>query len=63
MEWPNDADGGVFRSLQDDGFDFEKECSIDFNIDFDHWPLDEKPSRKSEVYIHSADLLTLMKRI
>lgn len=42
MEWPNDADGGVFRSLQDDGFDFEKECSIDFNIDFDHWPLDEK---------------------
>jgi len=39
MNWPNDADGDVFRRLQSTGFDFYKEVYIDFNIDFDHWPL------------------------
>ena len=37
MDWPNDADGDVFRRLQENGFDFGNEYTIDFNIDFDHW--------------------------
>ncbi|TVZ40863.1 regulator of ribonuclease activity B [Alteromonadaceae bacterium 2753L.S.0a.02] len=44
MTWPNDADGDVMRRLQNAGFDFSKKYKVDFNIDFDHWPLD-----KSEV--------------
>lgn len=36
--WPNDADGDVFRRLQEDGFDFSSEHIIDFNVDFAEWP-------------------------
>jgi hypothetical protein len=32
-EWPNDADGDVFRSLHHQGFDFSRSYLIDFNID------------------------------
>lgn len=39
MEWPNNADGDVFRRLKSSDFNFSKEYDIDFNIDFDHWPL------------------------
>ena len=39
--WLDDADGDVFRSLQADGFDFGKEYTIDFNIDFNHWPVSD----------------------
>ncbi len=39
MNWPNDADGDVFRRLQSNSFDFKIEVKIDFNINFDHWPL------------------------
>ena len=39
MSWPKDADGDVFRRLEDNGFDFEREYEIDFNIDFNSWPL------------------------
>lgn len=38
-DWPDDVNGNVFRSLSADGFDFDKECIIDINLDFDHWPL------------------------
>lgn len=38
MTWPNDADGNVFRSLEEDGFDFSKDHMVDFNIDFESWP-------------------------
>lgn len=38
MNWPNDADGDVLRSLQESGFDFSKPCLIDFNVDFEQWP-------------------------
>ena len=41
MNWPNDTDGDVFRSLEKSNFNFEKEYEIDINIDFDHWPLSE----------------------
>jgi hypothetical protein len=37
-EWPGDADGDAMRQLQDDGFDFNRDAEIDFNIDFDRLP-------------------------
>ena len=37
-DWPDDADGGVFRRLRDHGFDFSKPHSVDYNVDFDSWP-------------------------
>lgn len=33
MSWPTDADGDVFRSLQESGFDFSSVALIDFNVD------------------------------
>ncbi|TVZ41927.1 regulator of ribonuclease activity B [Alteromonadaceae bacterium 2753L.S.0a.02] len=42
MNWPNDSDGDVFRSLKSQGFDFTQEVEIDFIIDFYHWPLNKK---------------------
>ena len=41
MSWPNDVDGDVFRRMEENGFDFTIEYAIDFNIDFDSWPLDK----------------------
>ncbi len=41
-KWPDDADGDVFRRLDSSGFDFSKPYTIDFNIDFDHWPPSEQ---------------------
>ena len=38
MSWPNDADGDVLRRLEAVNFDFTKEYSVDFNVDFDSWP-------------------------
>jgi hypothetical protein len=38
MNWPNDADGEVLRSLENGGFDFRRRCLIDFNVDFEEWP-------------------------
>jgi regulator of RNase E activity RraB len=42
MNWPNDDDGDLFRLLAEQGFDFDKKVKVDFEIDFDHWPLTEK---------------------
>ena len=39
MSWPNDAGGDVLRGLEENNFNFENEVEIDFNIDFNHWPL------------------------
>jgi hypothetical protein len=38
MNWPDDADGDVFRRLMDHGFDFSKSHTVDYNVDFDSWP-------------------------
>lgn len=38
MQWPQDADGDVLRRMESKGFDFEKSCIIDFNVDFSAWP-------------------------
>ena len=45
MNWPNDADHDVLRRSVKDGFDFDKGVTIDFNIDFDHWPLADEERR------------------
>lgn len=37
-DWPDDADGDVFRSLAASGFDFEQSWSVDYNVDFVSWP-------------------------
>jgi hypothetical protein len=37
-DWPNDADGDVFRRLLAKGLDFSKSYVIDFNVDFSTWP-------------------------
>jgi hypothetical protein len=42
MNWPDDEDGDVLRMLDERGFDFNKEVKIDFEIDFDHWPLSKE---------------------
>ncbi|MBK8212191.1 MAG: ribonuclease E inhibitor RraB [Myxococcales bacterium] len=36
--WPNDADGDVFRRLVNAGFDFSRDWSVDYNVDFEVWP-------------------------
>lgn len=36
--WPGNVDGDVFRRMQRDGFDFTREHTIDFNVDFEDWP-------------------------
>ena len=41
MEFPNDADGDALKRMAQSGFDFTKESDVDFNIDFDHWPVSE----------------------
>lgn len=33
MSWPSDADGDVFRSLEESGFDFSSIALVDFNVD------------------------------
>jgi hypothetical protein len=42
MKWPEDADGDVLQRLEENNFDFDKETTIDFIIDFNHWPLTEE---------------------
>lgn len=37
-DWPDDADGGVFRRLASAGFEFGKSWSVDYNVDFGSWP-------------------------
>jgi hypothetical protein len=37
-DWPEDADGGVFRRLASDGFDFSRDWTVDYNVDFESWP-------------------------
>jgi len=37
-DWPDDADGGVFRNLAADNFDFSALHSVDYNVDFESWP-------------------------
>lgn len=58
--WPNDADGDVFRRMQESGFEFDKAVNIDFNVDFDAWPPSEEllsmlRSQFEHVRIYSPD--------
>ncbi len=38
MNWPDDADGGVFRKLQKLDFDFSVEHFVSFFLQFRQWP-------------------------
>ncbi|MGB0833406.1 MAG: ribonuclease E inhibitor RraB [Psychrobium sp.] len=38
MDWPNDADGDVLRSLNECGLDFDTQHDIEFIVDFASWP-------------------------
>ena len=37
-DWPDDADGDVFRRLYEHRFDFSRPYSVDYNVDFSNWP-------------------------
>lgn len=37
-QWPDDADGDVFRSLANEGFDFDARHRIDFILELELWP-------------------------
>ena len=53
MNWPNDADGDVFRRLEEKNFDFDSTVQVDFNIDFDHWPL----SKEEQEFVKGLQLV------
>jgi hypothetical protein len=37
-DWPDDADGGVFRRLAANGLDVSKSWRVDYIVDFEIWP-------------------------
>jgi len=57
MNWPNDADGDVFRNLDSAGFDFNIEHIIDFNIDFKSWPLSKNEVEVLNKFYPSHELI------
>jgi len=42
MLFPDNVDGAVLRRMREHGFDFSRPSTVDFNIDFDHWPLSDE---------------------
>jgi hypothetical protein len=38
LVWPRDADRDVLRRMESNGFNFNSETDIDFNIDLNDWP-------------------------
>jgi hypothetical protein len=70
MVWPDDADGEVLRRLADNGFDFERLASIDFNVDFDNWPPNDaalaaiaKTFQDARVSLEDGYLLVRLERL
>ncbi len=60
MNWPNDADGDVFRRLKESGFNFELEHDIEFLVDFESWPpaqevVDKLKNRYGNVELYSPE--------
>lgn len=53
-DWPDDADGDVFRRLRDKGFDFSKQYVVDFVVDFEDWPPNPEALRKVQREFPSA---------
>jgi hypothetical protein len=49
-EWPSGADGDVFRRLASRNFDFSRQYSIEFTVDFTKWP----PSRAALEALRAA---------
>jgi hypothetical protein len=42
VDWPRDADGDALRRMRERGFNFHEPCIVDFNVDFEAWPPEEK---------------------
>lgn len=57
MNWPNDADGDVFRNLESAGFYFNNEHIIDFNIDFKSWPLSQDAVKVLNRFYPSCEII------
>jgi hypothetical protein len=48
MSFPKDVDGDVLRLFEENGFNFEEVVEVDFNIDFNHWPLNNNEKEAIE---------------
>lgn len=57
MNFPDDVDGDVLRTLEENGFDFERVVDIDFIIDFDHWPLTEEENKSIKTLYPDCEFL------
>ena len=57
MNWPNDADGDVFRRLHKEGFDFSASSSVDFNVDFDEWPPSSKAIERLQSIVGNLEIV------
>lgn len=59
-DWPEDADGDVFRRMERAGFDFSQNWTVDYNVDFEVWPppataLDWLEERYGELALYAPD--------
>jgi hypothetical protein len=54
FDWPQDADGDVLRRMHQAGFDFQKPCLIDFNVDFRNWPPEQDAIRAMKLQFPST---------
>lgn len=57
MNWPDDADGDALRRMEESGFNFDAEVEIDFNIDFDHWPLNKEEKEQIKTLYPNSDII------
>lgn len=56
-DWPNNADGDVFRRLKDAGLEFSKPYKIDFNVDFVSWPPKPEAMAMLSAWFSSAKIV------
>ena len=57
MNWPDDADGDVLRRMEESDFNFSVKADIDFNIDFDHWPLKEEEIKQIKTLYPESEII------
>ena len=57
MNFPNDIDGDVMRSLEENGFDFDSETEVEFNIDYKHWPLTDNEKEAIQTLYPNCELI------
>jgi hypothetical protein len=59
-DWPEGADGDVFRRLAAAGFEFTKAWPVEYNVDFESWPppeaaLEQLRALYGEVLLYPPD--------